>query len=241
MATKWYSIPTFKKWFKARFYLPALFSYLFSKRFLNTVIRHKKRIGLYSLSLVCLLILVLVNIKIAHRNDGVVTSYCTNFDYNNLPPTCQKIADENKMYSTYPHTPLWKDIYDETSTSSCKTTTSSKTIKVNNWFNDYYTDVPTGNRSVCVWRYSQGNADVPYIEITEARTSRDKHTIKIDDVFWDADVHCFDDWGNNFESTFKPADVKTEVIDDNNSVNFNTILIPLGGNPSVALLSGHEK
>lgn len=38
MTTKWYSTPTFKKWFKVRFYLPALFGYIFSKKILLSIV-----------------------------------------------------------------------------------------------------------------------------------------------------------------------------------------------------------
>jgi hypothetical protein len=51
---QWYQMPTFKKWLKARFYLPVLFVFfkrLFSKKNLmvakNIIVRHKKRVIFY--------------------------------------------------------------------------------------------------------------------------------------------------------------------------------------------------
>lgn len=68
---KWYSIPTFKKWIKAGFYLPVLFNYLFSRKTLlsgllflkRVVIRHKKRLYFY----VSFIIVILISVSVFNR------------------------------------------------------------------------------------------------------------------------------------------------------------------------------
>lgn len=126
MNLKWYSMPTFRKWFRKGFYVFALLRYLFGGQFSRAILyykkrisqffsRHRKRAFLYSICLVILLVLIFANIKIAHLDDNLETNYCTNFDSNNLPPTCQKIANENNQYDTLP-SPPWRDIYAATST-----------------------------------------------------------------------------------------------------------------------------
>ena len=80
---------------------------------------------------------------------------------------------------------------------------SFKKVEVNNWLEDYYVDIPTGNSSTCIWRYAQGSASVPYTKTTNAKTSQEKHTITIVGVFQNADVNCLNDLGNNYQAEFK--------------------------------------
>jgi len=63
---------------------------------------------------------------------------------------------------------------------------------------EYYINISKGNESFCVWRYSAGNGDIPYIEMTKAKTLNEKHHLLLGDAFWGFSVYCFDDWGNNY-------------------------------------------
>ncbi len=78
-----------------------------------------------------------------------------------------------------------------------------KNIVVSSQLETYFVDVPTGNGSICVWRYSAGSAAVPYMYTTEANTKSEKHSIKIPGIFEHASVLCVDDWDNNYYSKFE--------------------------------------
>jgi hypothetical protein len=62
----------------------------------------------------------------------------------------------------------------------------------------YYINIQKGNESFCIWRYSAGNGNIPYIEMTKAKTLNEKHHLLLGEAFWNFSVYCFDDWGNNY-------------------------------------------
>ena len=71
-------------------------------------------------------------------------------------------------------------------------------VMVNKLSSEYYIDIQKGNKSYCIWRYSAGNGNIPYIELTEAETLNEKHHLTLGEPFWDFSVYCFDDFGNNY-------------------------------------------
>jgi hypothetical protein len=108
---KWYQMPTFARWKKKRFYKPKIF--ILAEKFPRVFIRHKVKVLLYTVSLICFLSLVSINIDTFFMNDDIETNYCNDFEYNNLPPTCKRLADEINQYNTSPSPVYWKDIYKE--------------------------------------------------------------------------------------------------------------------------------
>lgn len=74
-----------------------------------------------------------------------------------------------------------------------------KQIDVVEIYKDQYTiSIKEGNFSICLWRYSAGNANIPYLETTKAKSSSEKHSISIIGPIWDENVYCFDDWGGKY-------------------------------------------
>ncbi|MCK5084410.1 MAG: hypothetical protein KAQ64_02040 [Candidatus Pacebacteria bacterium] len=71
-------------------------------------------------------------------------------------------------------------------------------VVINKLGNEHYIDIQNGNESYCIWRYSAGNGNIPYIELTKAKTLNEKHHLVLSDSFWDFSVYCFDDFGNNY-------------------------------------------
>ena len=64
--------------------------------------------------------------------------------------------------------------------------------------------LPTGNQSRCIWVWEGGNHAIPYIEVTSARTAREKHALRFPEIsgFYNFKVHCLDDFGNVYEGSF---------------------------------------
>jgi hypothetical protein len=69
----------------------------------------------------------------------------------------------------------------------------------------YSISIPSGNTSTCLWNYTDGNAAIPYLEITSARNATEKHTI-YSYTGWDWQVLCADDFGNYYTGTFPKAE-----------------------------------
>lgn len=65
----------------------------------------------YLFSFVVALVFIQGICEIERTNDDVKISYCYNFDYKNLPLTCQKMVEENMKYNTAPFDVLWRDVY----------------------------------------------------------------------------------------------------------------------------------
>jgi hypothetical protein len=65
----------------------------------------------------------------------------------------------------------------------------------------YSVSIPSGNSSVCTWTYAGGNAAVPYIETTSAKSATEKHTVYSYDSY-DWRVSCVDDFGNQYVGVF---------------------------------------
>jgi len=86
-----------------------------------------------------------------------------------------------------------------------------KDLKVSNQLETYFVDVPTGNNSTCVWRYTDGSASVPYSYTTEANTKSEKHSIEIVGIFDNASVLCTDDWDNTYYAKFQSNPTPTDV------------------------------
>lgn len=68
----------------------------------------------------------------------------------------------------------------------------------------YSLSIPSGNSSTCIWTYTGGNAAIPYSETTYARSATEKHTIYSYD-YYDWEVSCVDDFGNQYSGTFPDA------------------------------------
>jgi hypothetical protein len=64
----------------------------------------------------------------------------------------------------------------------------------------YSLKIPKGNQSQCVWTFVDGNASIPNIETTNART--DTEHIVIDYTRRDWTVICSDDFGNHYTGVF---------------------------------------
>lgn len=71
-------------------------------------------------------------------------------------------------------------------------------VVINKLGDEHYIDIQKGNESYCIWRYSAGNGNISYIELTKAKTLNEKHHLVLGDSFWDFSVYCFDDFGNNY-------------------------------------------
>ncbi|NBD73909.1 hypothetical protein GVX82_02620 [Patescibacteria group bacterium] len=69
----------------------------------------------------------------------------------------------------------------------------------------YSVSIPSGNTSTCLWNYTDGNAAIPYLETTNARSATEKHTI-YSYTGWDWQVLCADDFGNYYTGTFQKAE-----------------------------------
>jgi uncharacterized protein YuzE len=88
-------------------------------------------------------------------------------------------------------------------------TQSNKKVDVTTFFDGnegFSLSIPTGNESKCTWTYSAGTADVPYIEVTSAKTAYEKHTLTIEggiDIINEKKVICVDDFGEQYEGVFK--------------------------------------
>lgn len=194
---QWYQMPTFKKILRARFYLPSFFSHLFSKRFLEAMRCHKKRILFYSVSFIIIAILIFVNIKIIHSNDDLEISYCANYDYNNLPPPCQKLARENNQYNTSP-SPDWPNIYDDVEIyATLKQFSSSGGMKFDYYDMDKKEIANNAEGNSWFWGGVYDDKElmdnfVKYVE--ENRTSVFKITgVRGDDDCGYLDGYCFED------------------------------------------------
>ena len=69
----------------------------------------------------------------------------------------------------------------------------------------YSLAIPTSNVSNCVWTYSGGNAGVPYIKETTAKTANEKHVFKEDitnGLLYNFQVICVGDWGGVYKGVF---------------------------------------
>jgi hypothetical protein len=49
-----------------------------------------------------MVIFIFANVKIAHLNDNLETSYCADYTSDNMPPPCKKLAEEIQKYNTSP-------------------------------------------------------------------------------------------------------------------------------------------
>jgi hypothetical protein len=84
------------------------------------------------------------------------------------------------------------------------TKVNATTVKVATFYNGqdgYSLSIPSGNKSTCIWNYEGGSADIPYMEITNANSATEKHTIIIYDNY-NYRVNCFDDFGNQYVGVF---------------------------------------
>ena len=68
--------------------------------------------------------------------------------------------------------------------------------------NGYSISIPSGNESVCIWTYSAGSAQIPYLKTTEARIANEKHTLSYYGDEEDFKVFCVDDFGNQYKGKF---------------------------------------
>lgn len=67
----------------------------------------------------------------------------------------------------------------------------------------YFLSIPGGNESRCIWTYAGGNAGVPYIEVTSAKTATQKHALHPPSSFtYGFKVICVDDSGNVYNGIF---------------------------------------
>ncbi|MFA5134104.1 MAG: hypothetical protein WC459_04865, partial [Patescibacteria group bacterium] len=75
-------------------------------------VKHKKRVLLYSGGFVIMVIFIFANVKIAHLNDNLETSYCADYAPDNMPPPCKKLAEENERYNLYQQKSNYEPICD---------------------------------------------------------------------------------------------------------------------------------
>ena len=96
-------------------------------------------------------------------------------------------------------------------TVAVKTNTQvqATTVQVAQFYNGqdgYSLSIPSGNTSTCTWTYAGGNADVPYLKTTYAKTATEKHTITFPsgtlNSNYDFKVNCLDGFGNQYIGIF---------------------------------------
>lgn len=90
------------------------------------------------------------------------------------------------------------------STNTSPSTLKHSTVQVTKYYDGqegYSLSIQTGNTSTCIWTNVNGNAAIPYLETTTARSSTEKHTIYTNGA-WDWTVICSDDFGNQYSGVF---------------------------------------